>query len=181
MTSHLRPPLGPDDHLLGRRDAAVTLVEYGDYQCPFCGHAHSVVRSLVQRLGERLCFAFRHFPITASHSHAQLAAEAAEAAGAQGRFWPMHDHLFANQQALAPAQLVRYAADLGLDLAAFEDDLRSHRFLPKVHADQRSGALSGVNGTPTFFIDGLRHDGDYDFDSLWSAIAGAAGVEIEGP
>ncbi len=178
MTSRLRPPVNERDHTLGSPDAPVTLVEYGDYECPFCGEAHYVVKMLQQQLGERLCFVFRNFPLTSTHPHALIAAEAAEAADAQGRFWPMHDMLYEHQDALEVPDLIEYAARLGLDINSFEYDLRTHRFVDKIRADLRSGAISGVNGTPTFFINGYRHDGGYDFESLWTAVAGAMGAEL---
>lgn len=174
--SRLRPPVGPDDHIWGPPDAPVQLVEFGDYECPFCGQAHHVVKALQETLRERLCFVFRNFPLAALHPHAPLAAEAAEAAGGQGKFWPMHDMLFENQDALDPPDLMQYALALELDVDSFADDLRTHRYRDKVRRDIHSGAISGVNGTPTFFINGMRHDGSWDFDSLWSAIAGTAGA-----
>ncbi|MDB4968899.1 MAG: bdbD [Myxococcales bacterium] len=176
--SRLRPPVHEGDHIAGDPSAPVVLVEYGDYECPFCGRAHGVVEALQQTLAERLCFVFRHFPLATVHPHAALAAEAAEAAGAQGRFWQMHNLLYENQTALEPADLIGYASMMQLDVDAFVDDLRTHRFLEKVRADLHSGALSGVNGTPTFFINGLRHDGAWDFDSLFGAITGAAAPEM---
>jgi protein-disulfide isomerase len=155
----------------GPRSAPVTLVEFGDYECSFCGQAYHVVRALEQALRERLCYVFRHFPLSALHPHAPLAAEAAEAARAQGQFWPMHSLLFENQDALEPPDLLRYARRLGLDAERFAADLRAHNFRDRVRSDVRSGAMSGVNGTPTFFVNGIRHDGSWELDSLWSAIA----------
>ena len=172
--STLKPPLDDRDHLRGDLSRPIQLVEFGDYQCPFCGQAEPVIRALVQSFGDQLCFAFRNFPIVGSHPHAQLAAEAAEAAGAQGQFWPMHDLLFENQHALDASHLRQYAQQLGLDMGRFDADLRAHRFLPKIRADLHSGAISGVAGTPTFFINGLRHDGSYDFDTLYAAIVSAS-------
>jgi protein-disulfide isomerase len=174
--SRLRPPIGPNDHSHGVESAPVTLVEFGDYQCPFCGQAYHVVRALEQALRERLCFVFRNFPLGALHPQAALAAEAAEAAAAQGKFWPMHSLLFENQEALEPPDLLRYASRLDLDRERFADDLRAHRYRDTIRADVRSGALSGVNGTPTFFINGIRHDGSWELDALWSAIAASEGV-----
>jgi protein-disulfide isomerase len=174
--SRLRPPIGPQDHVLGSPRAPVTLVEFGDYECPFCGEAFHVVRALEEALRERLCFVFRNFPLAGRHRSSPLAAEAAEAAGAQGKFWPMHDTLYQHQNALALPDLMRYAARLGLDEERFAGDLREHRHREKLRADLRSGAVSGVSGTPTFFINGFRYDGSWDFDALWSAIAGTAGA-----
>jgi protein-disulfide isomerase len=176
--SILQPPVTDDDHFLGSGQAMAELVEYGDYECPFCGRAHGVVRTLYEQLGSQLRFAFRHFPITSAHPHALLAAEAAEAAGVQGRFWEMHDMLYTHQRELQIPDLLDYAAQVGLDLDRFTDELRLHRYRERVRADQRSGMLSGVQGTPTFFINGRRHDGGYDFESLYSAIAAASGAEL---
>ncbi len=178
MSARLRPPVDERDHVAGSDAAPVTLVEYGDYECPYCGEAYAVVKALQEQLGDRLRFVFRNFPLASTHAHALEAAEAAEAAGAQGRFWEMHDMLYEHQDALETPDLLAYAAALDLDVDAFERDLRTHRFVDKVRADLRWGALSGVNGTPTFFINGDRHDGGFDFDSLWSAIAAAMGAEL---
>jgi protein-disulfide isomerase len=178
MTTRLRAPINARDHIAGRTSAPITLVEYGDYECPFCGQAYWVVKALQERLGDQLCFVFRNFPLVNVHPHALPAAEAAEAAGEQGRFWPMHDMLYEHQDALEPSDLVEYAVSVGVDLDAFEYDLRSHRLVDKISADLRSGALSGVPGTPTFFVNGYRHDGSFDFDSLWSVITRAPGFEL---
>lgn len=178
MSALLTPPVGPGDHVKGPRSAVTTLVELGDYECPSCGGAEPTVKAVEARLGDRLCFVFRNFPLLELHPHALMAAEAAEAAGAQDRFWEMHDLLFRHQDALEPADLVGYAALAGLDLERFIDDLRSGRHRTKIRADLRSGELSGVHGTPTFFINGRRYDGAFDFDSLWEAITGADGTEL---
>jgi protein-disulfide isomerase len=162
------------DHSIGPPDAPVTLVEYGDYECPYCGRAHAVVRALLRAAGDRLRFVFRHFPLSTVHPHAQLAAEAAEAAGAQGRFWPMHDMLFANQHALDEAHLVAYAGALGLDQKRFVKELVGRMHQRKVREDFLSGVRSGVNGTPTFFINGIRHNGSFDFPILLAAVEAAA-------
>jgi protein-disulfide isomerase len=172
--STLKPPLDGSDHLRGDLSRPIQLVEFGDYQCPFCGQAEPVIAALEQTFGDQLCFAFRNFPIVGSHPHAEIAAEAAEAAGAQGMFWPMHDLLYENQHALDMPSLSRYAKQLGLDMAQFVADLGAHRFLAKIRADLHSGAISGVAGTPTFFINGLRHDGRNDFDSLHAAMVSAS-------
>lgn len=163
-------PVGPRDHARGSLDAPVTLVEYGDYECPHCGAAHPVAKEILRRLGSRLCFAYRHFPLTQAHPHAQAAAEAAEAAGAQGQFWAMHDTLFANQNALDDAHLLAYAAALRLDVDRFAGDLAARVHAPRVREDFLSGIRSGVNGTPSFFINGRRHDGAFDLESLLNAI-----------
>jgi protein-disulfide isomerase len=167
----LRLPVSPDrDHIRGPVDAPVTLVEYGDYECPYCGLAHPIVKAVQARMGNRLRFVFRHFPLATVHPFAELAAEAAEAAGAQDRFWTMHDTLYENQQRLDPPALLTYAGAIGLDIERFSDDLESHIFLPKVQEDFMSGVRSGVNGTPCFFINGVRHDGPWDFASLLTAV-----------
>src|SRR5437870_202074 len=139
------------DHILGPADAPVTLVEYGDFECPFCGRSYPAVQAIRRHLGERLRFVFRHFP-RPEHPHARHAAEAAEAASAQAHFWEMHDALFEHQAALEDRDLVGYAAVIGIDVAQFEHDLREHTYLERVHADIESGGRSGVHGTPTFFI-----------------------------
>jgi len=177
MSPTLRPPINESDHTVGPADAPVTIVEFADYQCPFCGRAELAIRALRQHLGDRLRFVFRNFPIVSAHPNAVPAAEAAEAAGAQGQFWAMHDLLFDNQDALEPPNLVEYANRVGLDVEAFIDDLRDHRYLDKIRDDLESGADSGVAGTPTFFINGRRHEGDYDFDSLLAAIRAELGGE----
>jgi protein-disulfide isomerase len=176
--SLLRPPLNPNDHLRGHRGAPMRLVEFGDYECPFCGQAHPIVEALREALGDRLVFAFRHFPLTGAHPHALLASEAAEAAGAQGRFWEMHDQLYTHQEALELPFLEEYAALLELDVPRFLGDLQDHRYADKIRADLHSGAVSGVNGTPSFFVNNQRHDGPWDYDSLLAALTAAGGVEI---
>lgn len=170
----LTVPVGPDDWVDGPADAPVTFVEYGDFECPHCGAMEPVIRELRRMAGPGMRFVYRHFPLTSSHPHAEIAAEAAEAAGAQGAFWPMHDTLLANQDALAAADLVSYAGSLGLDAGAVAEALASHVYEPRVRDDFMSGVRSGVSGTPTFFINGARFDGDYDLDSLVSAVRKAA-------
>jgi Na+/H+ antiporter NhaA len=158
------------DHLRGPENGAVALVEYGDFECPNCGQAEPVVRQLLQTFGDDLTFVFRHLPLIEVHEHAQLAAEAAEAAEAQGKFWEMHDVLFAHQDALDFDDLLTYAGDLGLDMDQFTDDLRSERHAPRVERDMNSADESGVTGTPTFFINGRRHYGAYDLNALRSSL-----------
>jgi protein-disulfide isomerase len=174
--SRLRTMIGPNDHALGPRDAPVTIVEYGDYECPFCGRAHPEVKRLLAMAGDRMRYAYRHFPLTQIHPHALQAAEAAEAAGAQGRFWEMHDMLFANQDALELPDLLTYAETIGLDMEAFERDLAEHRFLERVRSDFMGGVRSGVNGTPTFFVNGERHEGAATAEGLLAAIEGGPGT-----
>jgi len=145
-------------------------VEYGDYECPYCGDAHPIVKQLQQRLGDRLRFVFSNFPLSTMHPHAEGAAEAAETAGAQGQFWHMHDLLFENQEALDPDDLTQYAATLGLDSSRFKNELTRHTHAARVREDFLSGVRSGVNGTPTFFINGVRHDDSVEFDTLLNAL-----------
>jgi Na+/H+ antiporter NhaA len=161
------------DHIRGGDDAPVTLVEFGDFECPFCGIAEPVVRELVGEFGDELRFLFRHLPLSDVHPHAQLAAEAAEAAGAQGAFWPMHDLLFEHQNALEPQDLVRYAEELGLDGDRFRDDLRRRAYAPRVAEDVDDADASGASGTPTFFVNGRRHQGAYDIATLSAAVRAA--------
>jgi protein-disulfide isomerase len=158
------------DHIRGPLDAPVSLVEYGDYECPFCGAAHPVVEAVRERMGDELQFVYRHFPIITAHPHAWTAAESAEAAGAQGRFWEMHDLLFEDQAHLATPDLLARAEALGLGMGQFEQELFSHVHAGRVQEDLLSGVTSGVQGTPTFFINGVLHDGPADFASLLSSI-----------
>ena len=164
------------DHVRGRIDAPVTLLEYGDFECPYCGHAAPVIAALLDHLGDELRYVFRHLPLTDVHPNAQMAAEAAEAAGAQGAFWEMHDRLLGHQDALAPGDLFRHASALGLDLDRFSEDLRRRRHAAHVAEDVQSADASGVSGTPTFFINGRRHHGVYDVDTLARAVKAAAGT-----
>lgn len=173
--SQLTVPVSARDHVRGSIDAPVIMVEYADFECPYCGQAQPVVKALENQLGDMLAVAFRHFPLATVHPHAQLAAEAAEAAGAQQRFWDMHDMLFAHQSRLAPDDLVMYASMLQLDETRFAQDLAGHRYAGKVREDFLSGVRSGVSGTPTFFINGLMHTG-FDPASLLAAIHHAANI-----
>jgi len=158
------------DHVRGPEDAPVTLVEYGDFECPHCGRAEPIVRNLLAGFGADVRFVFRHLPLTDVHEHAQLAAEASEAAAAQGRFWEMHDLLFRHQDALDFDGLVGYARDLGLDVDRFSDDLQSRRHALRVSRDVQSADQSGVAGTPTFFVNGMRHYGAYDEATLGELV-----------
>lgn len=166
----LSVPVGPEDWVDGPADALVTFVEYGDFECPHCGEMEPVLRELRRMAGSGMRFVFRHFPLTSSHPHAELAAEAAEAAGAQGAFWPMHDTLLANQRALAAPDLAQYAAELGLDAGEVAAALETHAYAPQVREDFMGGVRSGVGGTPTFFINGERYDGDYTLEALAKAV-----------
>jgi protein-disulfide isomerase len=167
-------PVSERDHIQGPPAAPLTLVEYGDYECPSCGEAYPIVKDLQQRLGDRMRFVFRNFPLTNLHPHAEHAAEAAEAAAAQGRFWEMHDALFEHQRELDDQHLLSYAAALGLDSGSFERALTDHTYAGRVREDFLSGVRSDVNGTPTFFINGLRHDDSYDLATLLAALKRAS-------
>jgi Na+:H+ antiporter, NhaA family len=169
----LTPPVDPArDHVAGP-DGAVTLVEFGDFECPFCIRAYPSVKDVQRRLGDDLRFVFRELPLD-KHPHARTAALAAEAAGLQGRFWEMHDSLFEARGRLAPDDLVGYAHDLGLDLDRFVRDMRSEELDKRVDEDFESAIRSGVNGTPAFFVDGEPYDGAYDADGLAKAIMARA-------
>jgi protein-disulfide isomerase len=157
----LNPPVGENDHVSGPDDAPVTLVEYGDFECPYCGRAYPIVQSMQRRLGSRLRLVFRHFPLSEIHPHAYHAAEAAESAGAQGRFWEMHDTLFEHQDALDDRALLAYAGNIGADVERVTRDLESGTYTRRVRDNFRSGVRSGVNGTPTFFVNGERYDGSW--------------------
>jgi protein-disulfide isomerase len=167
-SSKLTLPVANRDHIEGPINAPVALLEYGDYECPACGQAYPIVKAIQKRMANRLCFAFRNFPLTNMHPYAEHAAEAAEAAGAQGRFWEMHDRMFENQDALADESLAQYAAGLGLDARRLIKEIQAGAYTERVREDFRSGARGGVNGTPTFFLNGVRfEDGP---DALLAAI-----------
>jgi protein-disulfide isomerase len=157
----LTPPVSDQDHAAGPGDAPVTLVEYGDYECPFCAMAHPIVQGFQHALGKQLRFVFRNFPLNEAHPHARLAAQAAEAAGAQGKFWEMHDALFEHHEALDRDDIIGYAKSIGIDTARLTRDLDAGTYEKRVREDFRSGVKSGVNGTPTFFINGERYDGSW--------------------
>ena len=165
---------GPNDHAQGKADAPVTLVEYGDYECPHCGRAFPIVKRLQARLGAPLRFVFRNFPLAEAHPHATAAAEIAEAAALQGKFWEMHTVLFTHQQALEAADLQNYAEKLDLDIDKLAAALQSGAPAERVRADFQSGVRSGVNGTPTFFINGLRFDDDWTDEAAFAAALTAA-------
>ena len=158
------------DHVRGPASAPVTLLEYGDYECPYCGQAEVVIRQLLEEFGDELRYVWRHLPLNDVHPNAQMAAEAAEAANAQGTFWPMHDKLLATQQALTPRDLKRNAEELGLDVERFTHDVRDGEYNDRVSEDVASADSSGVAGTPSFFINGQRHQGAYDLDTLSKAV-----------
>jgi protein-disulfide isomerase len=162
------------DHAQGPADAPITLVEYGDYQCPYCGRAYPIVKKVQKHFGDRLRFVFRNFPLNEIHPNAEAAAEVAEAAGANGKFWEMHDLLYENQERLRTKDLLAYAGALALDLDMFQRELNDHIYAARVREDFMSGVRSGVNGTPTFFVNGVRHDGSYEFETLLAAVEAAA-------
>ena len=160
------------DHVRGATNGRL-LVEYGDYECPYSRQAYREIQRLERELGDAMRFAFRHFPLTEIHPHAAGAAAAAEAAAIQGRFWEMHDHLYHHQHALKDEDLLRYTADLGLDVERFDADRRAEAVLERVIRDFRSGMETGeVRGTPTLFIDGEVHLGSYELDTLREAMTG---------
>ena len=157
----LWPPVGENDHVAGSPAARLTLVEYGDFQCPYCGMAYPILERIRRRMGDDLRFVFRNFPLKQIHPEAEHAAEAAEAAGAQGRFWEMHAKLFENQHDLDDASLLRYAEEIDADAAAVARELAAGTYEKRVRDHFRSGVRSGVNGTPTFFVNGRRYDGTW--------------------
>jgi protein-disulfide isomerase len=168
--SRLLLPIQEDDHVQGPPDARYTLVEYGDYECPDCGRLFATLRELHSDLGGELRLAFRHYPRSGIHPHAQQAAEAAEAAGAQGRFWEMHDLLFQNQSALKTKNLKAYAGQLALDAKRFAGDLKNRAFEERVREDFRRGVANGVYATPGLFINGVRYDGALDRTALLAQL-----------
>jgi NhaA family Na+:H+ antiporter len=171
----LAEPVSARDHIWGAVDAPITLVEYGDYECSHCGAAFPTVKELQRLLGDRLCFVFRNFPLEEVHPHAEHAAEAAEAAGAQGKFWEMHDRLFTHQDALEDSALVAHAAAIGLDAERFSRELASQAYAARVQEDVISGERSGVEGTPTFFVNGRRHDGPNTLGALLLTMSVSTG------
>ena len=158
------------DHIQGPQKAPITLLEYGDYECPYCGQAFTIVKLVQNLLGNNLRFVFRNFPLTQIHPHAQHAAEAAECAGAQNKFWEMHDILYENQQALEDENLLEYAKVLELDMSRFQDDFYNHTFALRVREDFLSGIRSGINGTPTFYINGMRYNDSWDQETLTKTL-----------
>jgi len=158
------------DHAQGPESAEVTLVGYGDYECPYCGQAYPVVKQIQKQFGKGLRFVFRNFPLSQMHSHAEAAAEVAEFAGSQGKFWQMHDKLYENQARLGETLYLSLGEELELSSTAMRQALKEGTFKALVRADFTGGIRSGVNGTPTFFINGHRHDGSFDFETLVSAI-----------
>lgn len=170
----LKTPITAEDHAQGTESAEVTLVEYGDYECPYCGEAYPIVKEVQRQFGKRLRFVFRNFPLSQMHPHAEAAAEVAEFAGAQGKFWEMHDQLYENQARFGDALYLSLGEELGLSTTAMRKALKEGTFKARVRSDFTGGVRSGVNGTPTFFINGHRHDSSFDFETLVSAIQQAA-------
>lgn len=162
--------LTPVDHILGAPEARVVVIEYGDFECPICAQAYRGVKIMLKHFERRIRFCFRHFPIVAAHPHAELAAEAAEVAGAQGKFWPMHDRLFENQQHLKPKALRQYAEAIELDIARFDSELADHIYLQRVQEHLAGGRACGVHSTPCFFVDGAVVDVSFGMDRLSKAI-----------
>lgn len=171
----LSVPVNEQDHLRGPADAPITLLEYGDYECPTCARTHPLIKQLLEDARGTLRFAFRHFPLNSVHPMASIAAQAAEAAGAQGKFWDMHDLLMEHIDDLAESDLTQYALRLGLNVYQFESDLRNEQFASRVQRDRQSGTTSGVHGTPALFINGERYLGQIDLSSLRNALRGVAG------
>jgi protein-disulfide isomerase len=171
--STLKIDVSDQDHAQGNANAACTLVEYGDFECPHCARAHPIVKRIEHHFGDRLRFVFRNFPLTQIHPNAEPAAEVAEFAGSQGRFWDMHDLLFQNQNRLSEETFEELSVQLDLDPAKTYQALENKTFTNRVRADFTGGVRSGVNGTPTFFINGQRHNGPFDFDTLVRAIEAA--------
>lgn len=161
MSPNLVVPISDHDHVIGPNDAPLTLVEYGDFECPYCGMAYPIIERIRAKLGDGMRYVYRYFPLQESHPHAEHAAEAAEAAGAQGKFWEMHHALFEHQKMLDDRALEGYASSLHLDVARFSSELAKGVYADRVHQDVVAGARSGVNGTPTFFVNGMRYDGEW--------------------
>lgn len=171
--SHLIPPVDASDHASGPSSARIVLVEFGDFQCPYCGAAYPELKAVKRAMGDELRFVFRHFPLVQQHPHALQAAVFAEAAASEGKFWPMHDALYEHQNALDAPDLVRYAHRIGLAEATIEAALRGE-FRRKVERDFESGQRSGVLGTPWIFVDGQRWEGEVTADAILSAFRGAS-------
>ena len=174
-------PIGARDHARGPEESPVTLVKYGDYECPYCGELHPVLKELQETAGERVRLVFRHFPLDSVHPRARRAALAAEAAASQGRFWEMHDLLYENQDELSDEDLTRYAAELGLDLQRFEDDLANEDLAWRIEEDRLGGERAGVGGTPALFLNGVRYAGPMDLDGLLAVFEDAAGRPSASP
>jgi len=172
VPDRLDPPLGPGDHVQGPADAPLELVMYGDFQCPFCTAAQPILTRVRQRLDGRLRFGFRHFPLRERHPDAERAAQASEAAAAQDAFWPMHDALYGLRGRLGLEDILGAARDIGLDADRVRADLDAGTYAERVRRDVESALATGVGGTPTFFVDGVRHEGAFDVQSLMAALEG---------
>ena len=168
--AHLLLPIQPDDHVQGPADARVTLVEYGDYQCPSCGALFVTIRELHQRLADDVRIVYRHYPLSGSHPLAQMAAEAAEASGAQAKFWEMHELLFDHQSVLTERVFAEYAEQLRLDMGQFRKDLKNRTFEGRVREDFKRGVANGVYGTPGLFVNGVRYAGALDVESVLATV-----------
>jgi protein-disulfide isomerase len=180
MEQQVRPitlaaPLSSCDHYRGSASAKVTLVEYGDFECPACGQAYHAIKILLKRFGDDVRLVFRHFPLREVHPHAELAAEAAEVAGAQHGFWPMHDLLFENQLHLKEKNLRQYAEKLELDLGRYDQEMRDHLYLQRVQESIEGGSRSGISSSPAFFVNGVLHDVSFGFEHLEKAIEAELG------
>jgi protein-disulfide isomerase len=171
MNAELAEPVSAEDHIQGPAGASITLVQYGDFECPYTRMSRHSVQQLQRELGNRLRFVFRHFPLREIHPHALAASRAAEAAGEQGKFWEMHEYIFSHQHALDDEHLLEYAVAVGLDVDRYQDDKGSAPVAGRIERDVQGGIRSGVRGTPTFFINGRRHHGSYEVDTLRAAIS----------
>lgn len=169
-------PVNPSDHIRGSESAKVTVIEYGDFECPTCGQAYHAVKILLEHFGDNLRFVFRHFPLREAHLHAELAAEVAEIAGAQNKFWHMHDLLFENQAHLKEKSLRQYAAKVELDLVRYDQEMKDHLYLQRVQEHIESGTKSKVRSTPAFFINGILHDVSFGLEELQRAIEAELGA-----
>jgi protein-disulfide isomerase len=169
----LRVPVGDQDHIQGSADAECTLVEYGDYECPHCSHAYPIVKRVQKHFGKKLRFVFRNFPLAEMHPHAESAAETAEYAGARGKFWEMHDALFEHQEQLGGSLYLKLGQQLGLSPQELRAAIETREYAERVKNDFAGGVRSGVNGTPTFFINGKRHDDSFEYEELVAAIEAA--------
>ena len=168
--ANLKPPVNELDHIKGNPRAPAQLVEYGDFQCPHCSAAHPIIKEIEKHFSDKLCFIFRHFPLSESHPFAQAAAVASEAASNQGKFWETHDMIYENQENLSPATLLLIAGTLKLNMKVFQHDIQDQQLFEKVESNFESGILSGVNGTPSFYINGFQHYGPYEYHALVNAI-----------
>lgn len=175
-------PVTQRDHVRGSLEAPVIVVEYGDYECPHCGRAYWVIKDLLGQLGDEVAFVFRNFPVTEAHPRAEAVAEALEAAGGQARFWEMHDRFYERQHQLENLDLEDHAQAVGLDMDLWREALQERAYRDRILEDLESGRKSGVTATPTFFINGVRHQGDYDFDTMFAAIRQAIDQQsVRGP